>query len=790
MSRWVMDVRYSARRLLSRPGYVVLAVLTLALGSGGLAAIISVARPLLFEPLPYQRESEIGVLYHQGDWTEQEFLYLRPQFQGFRSMAAYHAMGSTLEIPGRPLRLLEGIHTSAELFHVLGAQPFLGRTFRNGDDVLGSEPAAVISYDLWRDLGSDRSIVGRRFNLGGEMKTVVGVMPPGFWFPSPSVQVWTAAPLDPESRVGNYTLIGRIDPTARMDRMEVPLHALTARLAARFTYPAQWDKTRAPEITPVREFLVGDMKPGLLATLAGMALILLMACVNVSALMLGQVGRRSTELAVRSALGAGRQQILQQLVIEAALIGGLSALAGGLVASVGFRTLVRALPLGELSGAAHLDWSLYTAAIVVAMLAALATALIPAIVVWRGDLRGAMTHVRTGGLSARGTRLEGSLVVAQIALAVLLGAGAGLLIRSVANLHRIEPGVRVERVAVIDAAMPTQLSIDDRHRSVLDLLPTLQALPRVRSVAATEKVPLRGSGDSWGIGIEGKPDLPTSTTYMRLVTQDYFKTLGVPVRKGRDFSSSDRNDTRRVTIINEALAAKYFPNEDPLGRIINTGFEGGELIVGVVGNVAEAELTDAPAPARYMLYGQTPFVPQQVSYVLAADRPEAVDEVLREARATVERRGQNLAVQDAVTMGSVLDKAIGAPGRVAILLSLLAGLALVLGSIGVYGMISQFVSRRTRDYGVRIALGLTPTGVISHVLGRGLKLVALGCAFGIGAAMVLTRLLSSLLYGVPAADLPAFAAAVLALVMVGTVAALVPARRASRTDPVAALRQE
>lgn len=788
---WWMDLKYSARRLATRPAYVWLAVLTLALGAGGTAAVVSVIRPLLLEPLPYAREADLGVLWMEGDWTEQEFLHLRPEFQGFQGVAAYMEIENTLETPGEPLRLLRAVASSAELFQVLGAGARLGRTFQQGDDLQGSEPVVVLSHAMWRDLGADPSVLGRTLQIGGVARTVVGVMPQSFWFPDPTVQVWLAQPLDPENRVGNYTLLGRVGPGASMDRMDGPLGAIVSRLQERFQYSAQWDKTRAPAITPLRESLMGAIRPALLATLAAMVLLLSMACVNASALMLGQVGGRSAELAVRAALGAGRRRLVQQIVIEALLIGALAGAAGAMLAASGFHLLLRALPLGALAETARLDWTLFWFAILASLLAAAVIALIPAVVVWRGSLSTSMSGTRTGGVSPRGSRVEGGLVVAQVALAVLLAAGAGLLLRSVGKLRGIDPGLRVEGVAVLDATLPRNLSMEERRRAVLEPIPALQAIPHVRTVAATQRLPLRGSGDSWGIGIEGKPELEASTTYFRIVTQDYFKTLGVKIVKGRGFEPSDGPTAERVVVINEALAAKYFPGgEDPIGRILHTGFEGGERVIGVVKNITEAHLTDGAVPARYMLFDQISYAPHQVVYVLEGRSEEDLPAILSAGQATLRREGRNLAFQKASTLASVFDDAVGAPRQVAMLLSLLAALALVLGAVGVYGMISQFVARRTREYGIRIALGLTPRRVIGHVMGRGIRLVALGGAVGVASALFLTRLLSSFLYGVRAADPPALAGAVVALLAVGALAAFVPARRASRTDPVLALRQQ
>jgi putative ABC transport system permease protein len=793
---WIMDLRYSARRLLSRPTYAVLAILTLALGAGGTAAIFSVVREVLIKPLPIDREEQVGVLWFHESWTEQEFLRFRPEFPGFQRMAAYRPDDATLELPGQPLRFVHGIASSAELFDVLGVHPLQGRTFRAGDDLPGAEPVAVLSQALWRELGSDPAIVGRPIQLGGVARTVIGVMPQSFWFPTPTTKVWTSIALDPNNRSGRYTLIGRVADGMRVEAMQAPLAALGRALGENFQYPAQWDKTKAPSVEPVRELFVGDVRPGLLAMLAAMGLILGIACVNVTALMLGQVGGRSTELAVRAALGADRRRLMQQLVAEALLVGALAGTAGALLAAGSFRILLQWLPLGALAESARLSWTLFWAATGFALLAASVIAIAPAVVLWRRGPHAKLSMARTDGIDVRGDRIEAGLVVAQIALAVLLTASAGLLIRSVGNLRAIDPGFDTRAAAVVEVSMPAQLKHGERKRILLDALPALEALPSVQAVGATQKLPLTSSGDNWGITIPSKPDLARTTTAFRLVTRDYFRALHAPIKSGRGFAPSDREGTELVVVVNEALAAKYFPNEDPVGQVIQTGFstaEGttiDEHVVGVVQNMAEADLTDGPVPARYMLIDQVPYTPPGISFVLATSSPSQVPLVLQAVRGKLPSVAPRMALQQTTTLDSLFDRAIGAAGRVAALLALLAGLALVLSSIGVYGVISHAVSRRKRDYAIRMALGLRPEQVVSQVLGRGVKLAVLGSAAGIVATLVFARLLASLLYGVGRADPAALAGAVIALVLVGMLAALVPARRASRTDPAVVLRQD
>ncbi|MCI0434986.1 MAG: ABC transporter permease, partial [Gemmatimonadetes bacterium] len=403
---------------------------------------------------------------------------------------------------------------------------------------------------------------------------------------------------------------------------------------------------------------------------------------------------------------------------------------------------------------------------------------------WRSDLRGSLSTSRTDGIGARGGRLEGALVVGQIALAVLLAAGAGLLIRSVVNLRAINPGLNPAGVVVADTTLPAQLSNDERRRAIVDAIPVLRGMPGVGAVAATVKLPLRGSGNNWGIQVQGKPHLDRTTTAFRMVTHDYFAALGIPITRGRGFQSSDRANSERVVIVNDALAAKYFEGEDPIGRIIHTGFdERGERIIGVIANLAEAQLTDAPVPARYMLYEQVPPVWPEVTFVVRAERPDEVARLLDMTRSTIQNNTRNLAIQKMATLASVFDLAVGAPQRVATLLSLLAGLALLLGAVGIYGVISHFVSRRTRDYGICIALGLPPQRVVSQIVRRGFAFAVIGSVLGLIAVVAGAQRLTTLLYNVRPGDAGALVAAVVVLLVIAMFASFIPAWRASRTDP-------
>ena len=795
MQHWLADVRFAARRLRTRPAYTLLAVLTLALGIGGTAAIFGIARPIILDPLPYANADEVLTFWGSGWWNEEEYSYLRGRIPGFRAVAMHREGDVTFREGNSPARLVPGIAASAELFDVLGARPLLGRTFQTGDDLQGAEPVVVIGYGLWRELGGGRDIIGKRYELDGVIRTVVGVMPKGFWYPTPTTRLWTARPINPTGRNGSYTLVGHVAAGQDPNNMGANLNRLVQMLGERFTYGERGDKTKDAWFKPIREQLFGSMKPAIFATFAGMALILIIACVNVAALMLGQVEGRSAELAVRSALGATRTRITQQLMVEALLLGTLAGVAGGVLAMVGFPILAQALPIGAWRDSSAFDWTIFGVALAVAILAVLVVVLVPATSLWRGGLRGALSGARTGGIQGRGGRMERGLVIAEVALAMLVASGAALLLRSVANLYAISPGIDTRGVAVVDIVSNRNLDGDVRIQTIDRIITALEQLPGVKSVGAAMKIPLRGGGDSWNVSPEGAAPQDRRFTYFRVVSPDYFETMGIRLRNGRLFGGSDRailgNDTtvEMAVVVNESFAKKFFPGGDPLGRRSLGGFGLSERIVGVVNDVAEATLTEAPDAVSYYLHRQG-WWGQAGSLVIRTTNPNAAPDILDDARRTVQRVAPEFAVQGVTTMERVFDNAVGPARQLMSLLGVLAALALLLGAIGIYGVIAHFAARRQRDWAIRVALGLPGTRVVAHIVRQGLVLAAVGVVIGLVGAAALTRLLSSFLYGVSSIDPVAFAGATVVLLVIGAGAALRPAYRAGMVDPVIVLREQ
>jgi predicted permease len=783
------DSWYAVRILRRRPVYALLSVLTLALGIGGTAAVFGVAHGVLLSPLPYAHERELGVFWMKTDWTHEEYLHIRGRTPGFRQVALYRQSDSILRARGAPARLVPAVTASAELLDVLGAAPFLGRGFHAGDDVPGAESVALLSFGLWQELGGNPSIIGTHVMLDGSPRTVIGVMPRGFWFPDPSVRIWTPVLLRPDSRSWNSTLIGRVAANQDIRAMGAPLAQLTAMLDERFDYPARRDKTKDRRITPVRDDLLGPMQPALLAALASTALILLIGCANVAALVLGQVDARSAEFAVRSALGANRQRLAQQLIVEVLIVAAGAGTVGAALAWVGFTVVRDALPLGAWASTAP-DWRVFASAMAISVIAASLVILVPIVSLYRGDLRSVLSAARMGGIGGRGGRLESGLVVTQVALAVMIAAGAALLARSVANMYAVQPGVRVDGVAVIDVVFDGTLDRARREKTIEELERALRELPGVTSVGAVQQLPLRGGGYRANLRIDERPEIENAATEYRIVTPGYLESLGFALRRGRGISGDDRAETECVVVINEAFARRYFPGVDPIGRSIRVDVDQPWRIVGVVANAAETRLTDVAEPVRYVALAQTPWIDDAQSIVLRTSPGASETSLLEPVRRTLARVAPTAAVQQTTTMRRVLDTSVGPARQVVSLLSLLTGLALILGAVGVYGVMTHFVIRRRRDWAIRIAIGLPGSRVITQVLAHGAMLVSAGILAGIVGAAMLTQLLSSFLFDVGARDPIAFATAGAALFGVGMVAAFVPALRAGMADPLKALREQ
>jgi len=794
------DARLALRQFARRPGFTLLAVATLALGVGATVALFSVVRGLLIRPLPYAHEEQLQAFWMPYDWTGVEFDFLKERLRTFESLAAHSGEGRTLSTDAGSILVISSV-VSAELFDVLGARPLLGRTFTKGEDRPGAEPVVVLSWGMWKqEFGGDPAIVGKRIMLGGVNNTVIGVMPRGFYFPSPEYRVWQPLPLDPTS--GQYqnngwlALLGRARPGATAAQLAEEAHAFGRALKERFTYPAAWDKTREPFVTPLRQEMLGNVKPALLLLLGAVTMLLLMACVNAAALILARTTDRTSEIALRTALGAGRGRLARQILTESVTLSLVAGTAGALLAVGLFRTLVASLPLQNGFGAAvSMDWVTFAAAFGLAMLVGLAVSAIPIRHLLLGRLSGVSGERGDSVAKGGAGRAHAVLVAAEVTLAVLLVCGATLLIRSVGRLYALDPGFDAHGVVVVDVVTsPEQMNAEVRRAFFRALLERSAQLPGVQSVGVTNRLPVRDQGWQGPVRVEGRPDLEGTArpnSLYRFNSPDYFRALGIQIKQGRGIEESDRAGGLKVAVISESFARKMWPNQDPLGRRIYSGVAGDTSGLTIVGVAEETRM--------FSMTGENPmvfFLPQEQ----VSDPGEGLVLVLRSTgdpgaliaavRGLVRELDPRVAIARPGTMDDVVKTALAEPLRLRFFLMLFGGLALVLGAVGVYGVVSYSVARRRGEFGIRMALGAAPGSVLGHVIARGMLPVAIGVGVGIAGSIALSRLLGRFLYEIAPTDPASLASAGVALLAAGVLAALVPAWRAGKVSPVEALRAE
>jgi predicted permease len=793
------DLRHAFRQFRRKPGFSVLGILTLALGLGATVGLTGVVRSVLIRPLPVSDEGSLRVFWSPFDWRGVEFDYLRERIRAFSSLAAYSSDGTTLRTEAASSVLLMGV-TSAELFEVIGARPLMGRTFRSGEDRPGAEPVTVLSYGMWQqELGGDKGIVGKRIVLDGKPTTVIGVMPRGFFFPTPEYRLWRPLNLDPAS--GQYqgngwlALLGRVRPGMTDAGVREDIQALARALGERFTYPAAWDKTKGASSQTLRESLVGDTRPALLLLLGAGVLLLLMACANVAALLLARTTDRTHEIALRAALGAGRGRLARQIVTESLAF---SLLAGGIglgLATLGFRVLVASLPLQNGLGAAvSLDWTAFAGALALSVVVGLGVAVAPVRDLLQGRLTGLGNERGVRGM-ARGTgRVHAVLVGGEAAVAVLLIVGAMLFIRSVGRLLAVDLGFEPHGVVAVDvAAYGSDLSPADRSRLYREMTARAAGIPGVASVGLINRLPIRDGGWQGPVSVEGKPDLSGAqgpNSLYRPVTPGYFTTMGLAVVKGRGLEETDRAGSPRVGLVSQSFAARAWPGQDPVGQRLRTGMTRDTSALTVIGVVEEAKVTSISGVNPFVLYVASEQADPPEGEILVLRTAATLDQVVGPVRRLVHEIEPRAAIGRVTTMDQAVSGAMAEPLRLRFFLSLFGVLALALGVVGVYSVVSYSVARRQTEFGVRMALGATPGQVLQQVVGKGLLPVAAGTGLGIVAAVALARVAARFLFGVTATDPLSIGLAGGALLLSGTLAALLPAWRAARVSPTESLRAE
>jgi predicted permease len=798
------DLSYAVRRLRQSKGFTLVAVATLALGIGATSAIFSVVNAVLLRPLPFPEPDRLVQVAQTWKgrpavYSPQNFLDVEAQATSFSGMAAIDAGGVTLTGQGAATRL-EGAEVSASFFDVLGVRPRLGRAFLAGENEPGRDRVAVLGYALWRDrFGSDPGVVGRTLSLNRQPYTVVGVAPPGFRYPEPA-EIWTPLEYDQmfrsKSRGAWYlTVVGRLRSGATLAGARQEAGTIAERLAR--AYPAD-DEGVGGIVIPLLDATVGESRRALLVLLGAVGLVLLVACVNVANLLLARVAVRETELAVRAALGAGRGRLVRQLLTESLVLAVLGG-AAGLLLSVAILDGLLAL---QPQGVPRLDEVSVNRTVVAfaAALSLLTTVLFgafPALQTGRRSSAQALRQGSRGILSGRRGGLRGGLVVGQIALAMVLVAGSALLLRSFALLRQVDPGFRTGSALAFRISLPESAYADDaRMLSFHDELQRrLAALPGVRSVGSVTAVPLGGSHFNISFTVEGWPEVPPAqqpSMEVRIATPGYFGTIGIPVRRGRAFTESDGPDAPQVVVLSESAVHRYFPHEEPIGRKIHLGLgrgrgrkPGGE-VVGVVGDVKEIGLAAESPPQIYVPYAQFP-LPSMDVVLRTTVEPRSLAAV---AERVVHGLDAELPVARVATLDEVLARSVSEPRFYAILLGSFAGTALFLAALGLFGVTSYAVAQRTRELAVRIALGARREELLRMVLREALLLGAAGVAVGLAGAVLLSRVISSMLFSLSPRDPLTLGGVALLLLATTLLAGYLPARRATRVDPVIALRSE
>jgi putative ABC transport system permease protein len=808
---FAQDVRYGVRMLRRSPGFTAVAVLTLALGIGANTAIFSVVYAVLLKPLPFARAGELfNVVQAQPSegitgtgWSFANFAALREQNYVFIEMVGSQQHQLTLTGRGEPSVVNTSVVTP-ELFSLFGEMPMLGRAFAADDGKAGALPVVVLSEQLWRRaFGADPAIVGSAIDLDKRSFTVIGIMAASFRFPqlTKGEQLWIPLVQDPlfgswVARRGGHWLqvTGRLRPGVSRLQAQVELDAIGARLAAEF--PAE-NRGWTIRMVPLQQMIVGNVKPALLVLLGAVGLVLLIACANIANLLLSRATSRAREIAVRTALGARRTRIIRQLLSETAVLGVLGGTTGVAVAYWGVQALSSLLPSTvPRVNAIRVDPVVLAFALLLAAFASCACGVVPALFAANANLQ---TNLREGGARAGESRIyrraRRALAAGEIALAMVLLLTASLFLRSFAKLTSVNPGFDVERVVNADISLPQfHYSKPQQWAAFSDqLLARIQAEPGLEDSAVIVPRPIVDRTVNLGFDIVGTP--PASAGASRTanyvaVSPGYFRVMGISLLAGRFFGQRDISTAPHVTVISAAMARLYFPNQDPLGKRLVFGFppDGGAAreIVGVVGNVRDVALGKDPGSIMYVPFAQAPFWGAN----LVIRSTLSVASVAATIRRVVREMDKDLPVTDVVKMPDTIGASIAQPRFRTFLLGLFAAMALVLAATGIFGVISYSVSCRTSEIGIRMALGASNGEIVRMVLREGLVLTFAGLALGVPAALAASRLVEQMLFGVSAHDPATLAAVAAAIVAAATLAGYVPARRATRVDPLVALRHE
>jgi putative ABC transport system permease protein len=828
MQTILQDLRYGARALARNKAFTLVAVLTLALGIGANTAIFSVVNAVLLQPLPYKDPGKLVFVWttmiSQGvpisGSAAPDFREWRSHNQVFQGMAAYTNDNLNLSLPGEEPSRLQGADVSPELFSLLGVNPFLGRAFLPEEEQWGRHRVVLLSYSFWQTrFGGEQNILSRNLRLGGQDYAIVGVMPKGmpFFDDLPRADLWVPlsyAPKDDMNTRGNHYLnvVARLKSGVSLERAGTEMSGIANQIEQQFPE----NKGLGVKVVTVREQLVGDVRPALLILLGAVAFVLLIACVNIANLMLARATARQQEFAVRAAMGAGRGRLLAQLLLESLPIAVFGGVAGVMLASWGIKFLESLIPsdLPRFNPIA-INTSVLAFSAALSLLTTLFLALAPAFFASKSDIQETLREGGRGGQEHRGSgRLRSLLVVSEVAMAVLLLAGAGLLIKTFGALRHADPGFSADHVLTMQMELSPDTDFPNGHEDAAvqfyrELSERVDALPGVKGSGITTTLPL-GFGMGWGKAIDVQGHTPPTSlenvpvVRFQLGTPGFLPTIAARLRDGRFFTWQDNQTAPGVAIINEAVVRQFFPNENPIGKLIwmrpplalipsefrkTDTLPPWRTIVGVIADMKDQAINHPAFPTVYAPYAQ--YHNEGWGLTIFAVRttgdPLAASGMVRDQ---IHALLPNEPVAEVASMEQLLARSLSRARFSTMLLSIFASLALTLAAVGIYGVMAYAVAQRTREIGVRLALGAQPRDVLGMVLLGGGKLTAFGIILGLVGALILNRFLRSQLYGVSAHDPLTYAAAAVLLSVVALVACYLPARRATRVDPLVALRYE
>jgi len=790
----LQGLRFAVRSVFRRPGFAAAAVLLLALGAGANAAVFSVVRGVLMRPLPFSQPDSL-VAVGPGEFFSNEHIgYLRDHLRGVRAVGGLSPgwmMGLVVE--GGDAVKVTGARVSDNLFAMLGARPLMGRAIAPGD---GPSRVAVLAHPVWRTrFDSDETVIGRAVQIDGQPHVVIGVMPPGFEILEPGTDVWTPLAFDAGSPIHKATfsqVLARLAPGIAVDAMNRELADLVRRMRRDLSLSEDWGRTLS--VAPLQGAIVGAVRQPLLILLGAVGLILLLASANLATLVLGRSLARSTEFALRSSLGATRGRLVRQLLLEQTVVTVLGAGAGLVVARALLPALVTRIPPEvPRTGDIRLDFTVFTVVLAASVCASLLASLGPVLLATRPSVNVLLRQAGQGAAGSRAMALS-ALVAIQVALTVVLGIGAGLMLRSMWNLQRVDPGFTAGRVLTFRLQTTTSYrALDQGLPYFQEVVSRVKALPGVTSVGAINHLPMTGyswTAQAWPEERPPDPRATPPTAAWRFVGWEYFRTMEVPLRHGRVFAETDRAGGPAVAVVNEALARKFYPRASAsLGRrLVVASGRGREVveIVGVVGDVRHRGLDQPPEPELYRPLAQT-FMFPMAFVVRTSAPPEAAATAIQHAAASVDR---NVPIAELIPLPRLLADSLGRPRLVARLLFAFAGIGLLLGVVGVYGVATHRVRQREREIGIRLALGAPPGRMAAWVVRQSLLMVVAGLLAGLPLALALAGVMSTLVFGVGLRDPLTYVGLPALIVLAATAAAWIPARRAARVDPALTIKSE